>query len=184
MKTITGMENEESHHAECSAARIIRDQRERQKVITWLDNHDPFCTSDARLRSLSSCAAASEADNVNCDDAESVGARMHKKCDNKSLSNAAFKKIDTVRTLMHIGIKSVNKKQISPDAGSLFHRLLILVNRSADIPTYFNYELIAIPASLFKDGFMRKADKHSISQNNFNWLSNKSNVTERYCVCR
>jgi len=60
---------------------------------------------------------------------------MQKKFVSFFFPNAAIKKIDTVHSFMHIGIKSVHKKQISADAGSLFHRLLILVNRSADIPS-------------------------------------------------
>jgi len=58
----------------------------------------------------------------------------------------------------------VGGKTIDFNSTNLFQRLLILVERSADIPSYFAYELTPIPLSLFKDGLMRKADKPALAK--------------------
>ena len=47
----------------------------------------PF-DSDNLLRSLSSGLTATENDNINCDDAESVGKNIHVGLDNVSVENA------------------------------------------------------------------------------------------------
>ena len=55
----------------------------------------------------------------------------------------------------------VGKNPLNIYSNTLFHRLVVLVERSADIPLYFEYDLSPVPSSLFKDNYMRKADKAS-----------------------
>ena len=48
------------------------------------------------------------------------------------------------------------------DTNSLFHRLIILVERSTNISAYFCNELTPVPTALFKEEFMCKTDKPAL----------------------
>ena len=64
-----------------------------------------------------------------------------------------------VLSVSHGGCKVVNI-----DSGLLFSRLLIIMSRSpTDFQQYFDFELTPLPASLFKDGFMRKPAKAQLA---------------------
>jgi len=85
--------------------------------------------------------------------------------DNKSFTEIKFSKSEHVRTLAYLTEKKVsgqheNKKETS----SLFHRLLILAERSANVESYFRHELTTIPTALFKDDFMRKPNKPELAK--------------------
>jgi len=56
----------------------------------------------------------------------------------------------------------VDKKQIHVDVNRLFHRLIVLAERSSDICGFFKFELTQYPTSLFSNGFMRKPDKPAL----------------------
>lgn len=166
MKKLAKMTQSDSHqHPDCSTSRIKRDNDDMHKVVAWLDLHDPFCVADGKLCSLSSGLTASESDCITCDDAESVGAQMHSKVDNTSFAETTFRKCDTVRTFIHIGSSKSGKKKLEvSNCSSLFHRLILLIQRSPNIISYFSYELMSYPPSLFKDGVMRKADKPALAK--------------------
>ena len=57
-------------------------------------------------------------------------------------------------SLCHVG-----KQSLVMDGTNLFHRLIILVERTDDVAGYIKYKLTAAPASLYKCGYMRKTDK-------------------------
>jgi len=60
-----------------------------------------------------------------------------------------------VRTLQHLGsLCHVGKQSLVMDGTNLFHRLIILVERTNDVVGYFKYELTAAPASLYKCGWL------------------------------
>ena len=77
-------------HVEMRVSRIKRDFEDINKMITWLQNHNPFDDTDPSLRSLSSGQASNEKDGINCDIAEDVGIIMQKKMD-KSYTDISFK---------------------------------------------------------------------------------------------
>jgi len=136
-----------------------------QKVIDWLDDHNPFNIGDGCLRFLSSGLIASAAHNINCDDAESVGTAIQQRLDEVRFTDVVTKKSEQVRTLLHLQhLPKLGNKVIAIDATNLFHRLIILIERSVDIPSYFAHELTSCPTSLFKDGIMRKADKPALGK--------------------
>ena len=53
----------------------------------------------------------------------------------------------------------ISDEQVVIDVNSLFHRLVVLAERSSDLKAYFNFEITQYPTALFKDGFMRKPVK-------------------------
>ena len=54
-------------------------------------------------------------------------------------------------------------KHIHIEPSVLFTRLVVLIERSPDVNTYFNYELTPIPTALFKENFMRKPYKAALA---------------------
>ena len=74
-----------------------------------------------------------------------------------------YQKKDMVITLANLqqGVK-VSGQSIVIDDDRLFNRLIAIAERSNDLEPYFEYELTNTPASLFKDGFMRKPNKSSL----------------------
>ena len=152
-------------HVEMRVSRIKRDFEDINKMITWLQNHNPFDDTDpSRLRSLSSGLASNKKDGINCGTAEDVGITMQKKMDNKSYTEISFKRTDQVRTLENIrkGTR-IADDTIHIDPMLLFSRLLIQVERSKNIQSLFAYELAPIPTALFKKNMMRKGKKFSLA---------------------
>ena len=147
-------------HVEMRVSRIKRDFEDINKMITWLQNHNPFDDTDSSLRSLSSGQASNEKDGINCDIAEDVGIIMQKKMDNKSYTEISFKGTDQVRILENIRKNTrIADDTIHIDPMLLFSRLLIQVERSENIQFLFAYELASIPTALFKNNMMRKGKK-------------------------
>ena len=82
MMTLTGKRHMTSEqHVDLSKSRQSRDQADIGKLLEWLDLNDPFTTDSTELRSITSGLTAMPEDNLNCYDAESVGARLQKSLD-------------------------------------------------------------------------------------------------------
>ena len=86
-------------HIELGSSRSKHDYDDLTKIKKWFDEHDPFDTNDGKLRSLSSGLTACECDGVNCDDTESVGAKLQKQLHNVSMAKASIKRSEQVKTL-------------------------------------------------------------------------------------
>ena len=79
--------------------------------------------------------------------------------------NVKLHKSEQIRTLAALQKScTVGKKALNITANNLFHRLIIAVQRSASIESYFAYELTPTPAALFKDNLMRKADNTGLAR--------------------
>ena len=117
------------------------------------------------VRSIATGVTSTEADGINCDDAEAVGEAIQKQLTGVSYSEATLKKKDRIKTLesLQVGIK-IDKEKVHVDPLLLFSRLLVLIEREEDIRSYFQYELTAVPTSLFQDSMMRKSSKAKLGQ--------------------
>ena len=115
--------------------------------------------------SLSSGLTASSDDDVNCDQTEQIGTKIHSQLDNVSIIDASIKRNDQVRSLEYLqpGIQ-VEKKKININPTLLFSRLIAVVQREEDMAPFFKYELTTIPTSLFKDNYLQKTDKAQLSK--------------------
>jgi len=57
----------------------------------------------------------------------------------------------------------VDKKKVNINPILLFSRLIAIIQGDEDMASFFKYELITIPTSLFKDSAMRKNDKFHLA---------------------
>jgi hypothetical protein len=104
---------------------------------------------------------------INCDEAEEVGDRIIQKMNGLKFKDISLKRKDQVRTLAHVTntVSASTKKPLhNIDPTVFFNRLLVIMQRSSDLKQYFAHELSAMPTSLFKDNYMRKADKSQLGK--------------------
>jgi hypothetical protein len=157
--------HEDMQHPELGKTRAKRDFNDLNKILEFLEMNNPFETSNSRLRSLVSGIAASDSDNINCDTAEDIGCQIVQKMDGVNFKDVVLKRAWQTRTLARVTTSVTGgKKVLNIDPSLLFNRLLIIMERSGDMQPYFAYELSALPASLFKDAFMRKPDKSKLAK--------------------
>ena len=131
------------------------------------------------MYSLSTGYTAEESDEINCDDAELIGYNIQKDRDCKSVEEAKVSPNKQVRTLQSLqkGI-NIESETVYVDPLILFNQLTILMDRTEKIANYFQYELTPLPTSLFKDSFMRKSKKSSLSTY-LTTFSNRNNKRKR-----
>ena len=156
MRTVTKTTRESSEqHVELGRSRRHRDYNDLMKMCQWFDKNDPFDITDTRLRSLSSGLFASIGDGINCDDAENVGYALQKKLDLKTVDQVKMETTRKVKSLIKLsqGIK-VDDQEIHIDPTVLFLRILLLIERSEDPTSYFDYELTPYPTSWDNNRFM------------------------------
>jgi hypothetical protein len=157
--------HEDMQNPELGKTRAKRDFNDLNKILEFLEMNNPFETSNSRLRSLVSGIAASDSDNINCDTAEDIGCQIVQKMDGVNFKDVVLKRAWQTRTLAQVTTSVTGgKKVLNIDPSLLFNRLLIIMERSGDMQPYFAYELSALPASLFKDAFMRKPDKSKLAK--------------------
>ena len=131
----------------------------------WIENHIPFDDNELLLRSIATGLTATEGYGINCDEAEEIGQAIQDQFDDISITKAAIKKKDQIKTLesLKMGVE-IDKEKIHVDPMLLFSRLLALIEREEEIREYFRFELTAFPISLFQNGMMRKANKSKLAK--------------------
>ena len=161
MTNLTGKKHKSSEqHLELGQSRKTRDNKDLSTFISWFQSHNPFNSDAEGLRSLSSGITASNVDNVNCDDCESVGEKIQRKLDGVSFDQCSIKRNDQVNSLASIKIGvTFEGKSISIDPCVLFNRLTMLIKQEEKRMEMFKYELTPEPTALFKDGYMRRPNK-------------------------
>ena len=125
MTDLTRSKHENSvQHAEMSVIRKKKDNETLLQLRAWFAINNPFDVSRSELRTLSTSLVAIEDDNINCDDAESIGQAMQ-----TTLYGAqSFNCMITVRILSYLQefVKIGNDiVHIMPEV--LFNRLTYLV---------------------------------------------------------
>ena len=58
----------------------------------------------------------------------------------------------------------MDNQTVVTDPMVLFSRLVVLIQRTKDISSYFAYELAPVPTTFFKDSMMRKLNKSSLAK--------------------
>ena len=122
--------------------------------------------NEPNLHSLSSGLSAADGDDINCDETEVVGMKVHKQLDKVSVIDASIKRKDQVYSLDHLlpGIQ-VDKKKIHINPTLLLSGLIAIVQREEDMALFLCYELTTFPTSLFKNNALRKNDKSQLARN-------------------
>lgn len=164
MKILTGRQHvTSSQHAELGKSRRQHDLNDLQKIIKWLDSHSPFESDVASLRSLASDISANKDDDINCDNAEEIGYRIHASMDNQVFSDVKLRKKDRVKTLQELQpwVK-FGKKTVYLD----YTAYVVWSWPSAKICRVrtFQYEMCPVPAALFKDSFRNKTDESTLAK--------------------
>ena len=109
-----------------------RDNDDLRKIYAWFNKHNPFDSKNS-LRILSSGLTATENDNINCGDAESVGKNIHAGLGNACVENAKIRRKDQVKTLEYLrpGVK-IDSTNVHIDPLVLFTRLTAILQRETD----------------------------------------------------
>ena len=147
-------------HVDIAKSRIKRDNDDLAIVQDWFDLHDPFDESEPRLKSLSSGLIGDE---LNCDDAETVGLAIQHSLDGMCMEDVTIKRNSKVETFQDLQpIATIGEKKVFISPTILFSRLTALTNFRDDIEENFSFELTPEPTSLFKQGMMRKPTKANL----------------------
>ena len=85
MTSITSLHLTSSEqHTEMGKARRKTDQKNKQKLSSWIQNHNSFTVSESlngSLKALSSGIIADESTSTDCDKAESIGLEIQENLD-------------------------------------------------------------------------------------------------------
>jgi len=101
---------------------------------------------------------------LNCDEAGNIGEAVQTRLDGIHFYDTTIKKSNQIRTLDELQHqKRKSSSAICIDPSVLFNRILVLVERSTDIQSYFHYELSSVPTAPFKDNMMRKKGQQASS---------------------
>ena len=137
-------------HIEMSEARRLRDVVDREKLYSWLKDHNPLSTLETRLKSLSTGITVDSGCGLNCDDAERIGVEIHKKLDGLAIAEAKVNRKDRV-VCLDVMINSINvgKKSVPINPTLFFNRLSALAGREENEEKFLDFELTTYPMSLF-----------------------------------
>ena len=137
------------------------------------------------LQSLSSGLTASSNDNINCDEAEAIGNSIQVKLDCKIADNCSIKRKDKVRTFTCLQPAiTLEKEIVHINPVILFNRLTMLIIREEENVNFFKDKLAPEPASLFKDGKMRKANKAELRNRILQFNMRSDTSTSSVCTSK
>lgn len=147
-------------HIELRESRQSRDMADVKTFLVWLRHQNPFLRRSPLLASLSSGVVATE--DVNCDNALSVGTASMKAMEGKLFSDIHLQRRNSVKSLENVAkTMKVRDEEICINPNQLFHRLVCIVRSEEDLACYLKYELAARPPALFDDCSFRKGNKSS-----------------------
>ena len=125
MTDLTRSKHESSvQHAKMSLIRRKKDNETLLQLRAWFAINNPFDVSRPELRSLSTSLVAIEDDNINCDDAESIGQAMQTTLGGAQFFNCMI----TVRILSYLqDFVKIGNDTVHIKPQFLFNRLTHLV---------------------------------------------------------
>ena len=161
MSNLTGAyRNTSEQHIDLTRSRMKRDNEDLKIIDDWFDLHEPFDENELHLKSLSSGLIG---DDLNCDDAESVGLQIQVDLDGKCIEEAVIKRNSKVKTFQDLlPTTKIGDKNVYIIPTILFSRLTALANFRDEIEENFCFELTPEPTSLFRQGMMRKPVKSNL----------------------
>ena len=94
---------------------------------------------------------------INCDNTEEIGEAIQKGLHGTCLHTAKIKSKSKIQPIasLHNTVVIMEGKYVNLKPTSLFKRLTALVQREDDMEKPFEYEITAIPMSLFKHGIIK-----------------------------
>ena len=124
------------------------------------ESRNRFDSNRTNLQALDSGLFVDES--ITCDNAENTGRIIQQILDNGALSDAPIKRLEQAITLAILkpSVK-VSSQTVVIELIVLFSCLIVLIQRTNDILSYFTYELATIPIALFKIEPSAKDHKHA-----------------------
>ena len=134
-------------HFEMGATRTKRDYNDCKKFLKWLEERNPFLCSSKNLHSLSTgLVSITGHDDVNCENAEDIGFKIHQELNGKFLQEAKIKRKWQLISLDSLkdSINKTDKHPISINSNDMFTRLVAVFEREDDLLQFFSYGLTAV----------------------------------------
>ena len=155
-------------HSDLSKSSVQKNIAAFTKLLCWFKNTADFDESEDKTKMISystGLISQKDKDNVNPEDCLSVGTALQKELDGKSF-------IDKFRVKGKVGNLTllkrtvrVNEKDIVIDSLTIFNRLVFASERESTLEESLQYELTAMPMSLFNnEQMMRNANKAALGQ--------------------
>lgn len=151
-------------HVDLKPSRIARDEQDIEKLMFWLDSHNPF---DCRNSLVSLSSGVIGGPFINCHMAYEKGeqsmATMIGKTPQKVSISRSFKVKNFTSAVEGIHLSSENTA-VKIDTQLLFQKISVLLRGNAEMTKKgLNYELTPVPLSLFDEkGWMRTSAKSEL----------------------
>ena len=165
---ITTTKASSAKHSDLSKSSVQKNIAAFTKLLCWFKNTAAFDESEDKTKILSystGLISQKEKDNVNPEDCISVGTALQKELDGKSFIDK-FRVKGKVGNLTLLKVKRtvrVNEKDIVIDSLRIFNRLVFASERESTLEESLQYEITAMPMSLFNnEQMMRKANKQPL----------------------
>ena len=151
-------------HKELRPARQQRDRIDLMKFIGWLRTHDPFDPKyQTKLISVFTGIWANIT--INCDRAYEIGCVLQKEMIGQNFAELSLKRSEKVLSLatMTSSVK-VRGEAVVIDQQQMLNRVLAVLQNSADLENFIQYEFVNYAPSLFDNFAMRKTVKSALAQ--------------------
>jgi len=150
-------------HKECSKTRQERDTKDRNTILTFLNERKPFAAVNS-LRNIET--GVTSTDDVNAHQAHEIGSAIINELKGQNVMDVSFKKGRQVVTLKTHSVLQAGNQIVPVSPQLLFQQLLVAATSQADdMGNVFNHELCPVPASLFDNtGCMREAQKATLAE--------------------
>ena len=135
----------------------MRDHKDYETFLKWLQAHSPFDFSNQQLVAISTGLVADSS--VNCDQAKEIGKTAANAITRRVFSEVKLKCSDKEwqhKCSKHNQSSSTNSSGQSNLAVQLFNKITCVLKNSTEMEEYLLYELSPQPLALFHDSTMRK----------------------------
>ncbi|KAE8747077.1 hypothetical protein FOCC_FOCC006215, partial [Frankliniella occidentalis] len=152
-------------HVELRASWQVRDSKDRDQFLAWLEAHPPFEERPQdMLVSLSTGIVADSS--INCDMAWEIGFKSMKSMHGQNFADLKLKRKDKVKSLaaMTSNIK-IAEEEVTINPNQLLNRIICMLDLSSgSLSDYLEYELSPTAPSLFDEVSLRKTDKAALAK--------------------
>ena len=170
MQELTGVSYDSGEqNKEVTQARLVRDWKDTQTLLSSLQERNPFSTSDTTLRNIYSGLHAKGT--VNIDKAQDVGNAILDRMEGAAVTEYIFKKNHQAVTLDTKSIIKIEGVAVQIDPQLLFQRLTLAAKATSNTEDVFKYELCSYPPTLFDTSLMlRQPQKTALASAVWNTL--------------
>lgn len=161
-ETFTGSKTTFSEqHVELRDSREVRDLRDINKLLEWLQIHSPFDVTTTELVSLSSGVIATK--EINCDSVVEKGEGIMEEHIGQNFGEIRLKRSNKVKNLSFINkTVSLYNQTASVNPSVLFNRIICTYKSKDELTKCFSYDLSPYPLALFEKGCLRKTTKSTL----------------------